>query len=330
MTSTVKIWPEVGIAAWQNDAGGPFRLWVLAKSIDPKGSGVITDTTLRGKAADLGVHERTYRRWRSAAISLGLFEVLRRRSGETYRLASWGNGGKALGCSRVGSRYVIIKLSKLFKKGWKGTIYGAQMTRRGSPHKYSYHDKKDDKVKEKIIMVFSPISREKITALTGIPPTTQRRLERQAGIKVWFAYANVGPAPDDLDDIRVASEDHPAFIYKRRFRKSKKIVEIEDLAWQMPNVYKVPKRAAEAGQRGRSRKINAVLSVDSSLPWQGPELERRRLYYSDRKAAGDARDKHIADGIAGETYALMPKWTPARKSNKRQKSYVYEVLPHGI
>jgi hypothetical protein len=326
----VKIWPEVGIAAWQNGAGGAFRLWVLAKAIDSKGSGVVTDTTLRGKAAELGVHDRTYRRWRSAATSLGLFEVLRRRSGETYRLASWGNGCKALGCSRVGSRYVIIQLSKLFKKGWKGAIYAACLTRRGSPKKYIYHDKKDDHVKEKIITVFSPISREKIKDLTGIPATTQRRLERQAGINVWFAYANAGAAPDDPDDIRVASEEHPVFIYKRRFRRSKKVIEIEDLAWQLPNVYKVPKRVAEAGQRGRSRKINAVLSVGSSLPSRGPELKHRRLYYSDRKAATEARAGHVADGISGETYALMPKWTPARKTSKRRKSYVYEVLPHAI
>lgn len=328
---TVNIWPEIATSAWQNNKDGAFRLWVLGKTIDIRGSGVVTDEELRDKANKLKIHSRRYRRWRAAAIELGLFEVLQRRSGIAYRMVSWGIGGKHLGCSYVGGRYVTVPLSKLFKKGWRATIWSAIHTRRSSPKKYAYHDKKDDKAKEKIITVFSPISREKLQDLYGVPPTTQRRLEKQAGIKVWFNYANTGIKPDDPDLMREMSERKPVFIYKRKFKnRAGKSKQIEHIGWQMPNTYKVPKRAAQAGLRGRSKKINTALSVGSSIPERVPESERRRLYYSDRKAAADAQKQHVDDGIAGETYALMPRWIPARKSNKRQRSYVYEVLPHGI
>lgn len=317
-----KIWPEMAIASWQsNRRSGAYRLWILAKTIDTEGSGVVTYTAIRGEAEELGVNKRTWRRWISDALELGFFEKLDRRSGLAYRIVSHERGAEILGLSRITSRFTTLPTKRLFKKGWKAHAWAAYLTYMSREKKVDYHDKKTDKVATKIITTWSPISRNKLTEITRVPRATQYRFEKQAGVnlKPVYAASNIGGV--NLDAAHEALDKPHAFINKWTGKVS----------WRLPTIHAVPKRLAQRGQRGRSMKINLALErankdSGSLIPSVPLRVNVRRIFYDKATAAVEAANRWDGE-YPGEIYAKQRPWKPKHRPQKRRNAVIFDVIP---
>lgn len=154
----VKIWPQILISALRRKAGGAAILVVLAKHMDQAGRGAIPEGALRARCLMLGVHLKSYQRWLGRALDLGFFRPTQR--GDLVML-SWGGVAAALRCDRIGPRFAKLKITALFNPGWRADVWAA------------------------LLATYPPTwTREKLQELTGVPPSTQRAWEKEAGLVV--------------------------------------------------------------------------------------------------------------------------------------------------
>jgi len=321
LSSTVKVWPLMGISAWRNQHGGAYRLWILAKAIDQEGSGAVTDAELRGAARSLGVHKRSFRRWLAHAGELGLLETLQRRSGKAYRISSHEKGAQALGCSYAGPRYVMVPLKRLFNnKRWKGVLFAAAKTYTSRQKVYETLDKETQQATKAVKTVWSPISREALQKMTGISRSAQWRLEKKSGTRIRKCYATPDIDGSMLDGVRDFWKPH-AFPNPHTGK----------VAWRMPNIHQVPSNYASRGKYGRSKKINRALvrgngSAGSLKSDVAQSDDIYRVFYDDHKAAEKAL-KDWEREETGELYAKVPRWKSKYKPRKRPTAVCFDVLP---
>ena len=232
LPKTVKVWPLVGLAAIRSNLGGGWRLYCLAKSLDGQGRGYIYRDDLTAYVLGLGVSKKTLRRWMTEARNNDLVSDIQSRSGR-WRLILAGHhkAAAAVGCQHVGNRRVEMSAAELVSKGWRSVIWAAYATTTKG----------------------KPIKRTKQAEITGVTPRMQRHYQLESGrIVVRRNFAISDTPADHLDGIKEFSKHAAPFSWFDK-ETGRRVV-----AWRLPNSYSVI--GLDAGQRGRSRKVNKSLS----------------------------------------------------------------------
>lgn len=164
---TVKFNPLVGLKSFHiPEAGGAWRLFVLAKNL-AAGNDHVRRDDVREYAASLGIREKTFRRWITAARNLDLVRDVQRQTGEWMLiLTSNDKAASIMGSERKGAP-VTMSARLIVGKQWRAYVFaGFEATFNGRL-----------------------ISRKKQAELSGIPVSTQRKFDKEAGVKRQKNYA---------------------------------------------------------------------------------------------------------------------------------------------
>ena len=236
--ASVAFYSHMGIAAARrySKLGGGWRLYVMAKALDPQGLGMIAREDLRDYALFLGVEVRTFERWIKQARNAGLFIDVQSSGGAwMLRMVNAGQAAAELNCETVG-RKVTLPAAALIGNGWKARVWAAyEITHNGQP-----------------------IARETMQKIVNVAVSTQRYRDAQAKVKRIknFATSEVKVNNGQLRGMKDTSGRKNIFIDKDG-----------NLSWRLPNSYQYIK--ALRGGKGRGRKANKTIrniqSVDSLL-----------------------------------------------------------------
>ena len=269
----VNFYALMGVHAAQRYSriGGGWRLYVLAKALDGHGHGreavgsVQTDD-LREFALALGVIPRTYRRWYRQAVQAGLFDPVQSKSG-AWRLIlpCAGKAAHYMGADDIG-RKVEMSAADLLGKGWKANVWAAFEAARGLQ-----------------------ISRDRLEQMTGVPTSTQRYRDNQAGVQRTANYAQSDYKADHLPGLQELS-DHKGLFVANNGR----------VYWRLPDK-RTTDAATDAG-RGRGRKAQSELNTLNEQDQDGALLEQRAL-------SGD---------LAGEFIRILCKTPAQRRASERK------------
>lgn len=247
---TVKIWPQVLMAAHKAKHGGAARLWILAHLVDQQGvvTGRIKQADLTSYLKAQDISDRNRQRWTSDAINLGLLKPC----GEYYYLEGLGRSAARLGASSVG-RPVMIGLKHLCSSGWVPYVWAAY-TATAAP----------------------TMSRRAIEEATGVPERTQRHLQAQSCIRV---IQNFAPLPMDQDKAMDLAlyKNLCVFVNSNNGR----------VIQRLPDTRSVPTFAAKKSPRGRSRKAQRLLNALLTLE-RGNQNKPLRMFYRDHTATSKA------------------------------------------
>ena len=236
--ASVAFYSHMGIAAARrfSKLGGGWRLYVLAKALDPQGRGMIARDDLRDYALFLGVEVRTFERWMKQARYAGFFIDLQSRGGAwMLRMVNAGQAAAELQCETVG-RKVTLPAAALIGNGWKARVWAAyEITHNGQP-----------------------IARETMQKIVNVAVSTQRYRDVQAKVNRVknFAKSDMRLKGNQLPGLKEESGRKNFFIDKDGF-----------INWRLPNSYIFT--TALRGGKGRGRKANKTIrniqSVDSLL-----------------------------------------------------------------
>ena len=251
----------MGFHADKNKHGGAWRLWEVARYLDPTGTGLIQPERLRLFVMDLGVSKSSFKRWLKDAYKVGLFDAWDIGQGRMLRITSAEKAAVRLGVRNIETRRAQMDIRDLFGKGWKARLWDGHRATCG----------------------YRPVSRATSKHITGRSLTTQWRDEKKARIKV---RANV-----------VIYEQEANFEWMRyqEVEHGKKYIAVRTngklmLAKRLPNIYYPQK--ARAWKRGRTRKVasaientSSFLNLSESLFIRRCESENRRLYHDSQEQA---------------------------------------------
>ena len=258
------IWPSMGVSSWITKRGGAYRLYVLARSLDPNGSGHISTDALKAAAVKFGVHHRTVDRWMSSALNCGIFE---KKPGDILRVHSQSTVLRILGGREIDKSKVIIPLKSLFKNGWRARVWAAYL-------KANHNGK--------------PISQKKLEEITGIPVRTQKGLGRYVTSRRQIGITNL-PA-DCVPGMNEYTTRGKGFVFVDPARKNERVAAIP-----LPSVKTVSNKNARIAPAGRRSAILADLqryglacAIGLLSFQQADNRTVKRLFYStpkQRKAA---------------------------------------------
>lgn len=163
--------PLVGLKSFRSSgAGGAWRLFVLAKNLEQTGQGFIQREILKAYARELGVSEKNIRRWMDAARYYDLFKDVQRKNGEwVIILTSSKKAARRLGCETT-YKAVNLPAEYLFVKGWRAYVFASWQ---------SLFTNNGERL----------VSQKKQAEITGISEQTQRKFNREAGVKSKKNYA---------------------------------------------------------------------------------------------------------------------------------------------
>ena len=224
---TVTFYSHMAVAAARrfSAGGGGWRLYVLAKALDPQGLGKIARDDLQNYALFLGVNIRTFQRWIIQARNNGLFySDVQNSSGQwMIVMANPGIAGAALDSESVG-RKASMAAAALIGKGWKARIWAAyDITHNGQP-----------------------IARGRMLKLVNVAISTQRYRDAQAGVKRIRNYSKTNLRADMLPGLKDYSTRKGIFIDRDGF-----------INFRLPNSYQFTK--ALRGGKGRGRIANKII-----------------------------------------------------------------------
>lgn len=172
---TVKFMPLVGMKSFRiSEAGGAWRLFVLAKNLDRDGLGKIERDDLKAYAKELGISEKQFTRWMNAARGYDLFTDVQRKSGEWMLILTSNQKAAAVFGCEVKDRPVILPAKLLFGKGWRGYVFASwQAAFTGNGEKL--------------------VSQKKQAEITGISEQVQRQYNKEAGVisRTNYAISNI-------------------------------------------------------------------------------------------------------------------------------------------
>ena len=227
--ASVAFYSHMGIAAARrfSKLGGGWRLYVLAKALDPQGLGKIARDDLRDYALFLGVNIRTFERWIKQARNTGLFYTdVQNSSGQwMIVMANAGIAAAELNCETIG-RKVTLPAAALIGNGWKARVWAAyEITHNGQP-----------------------IARETMQKIVNVAVSTQRYRDAQAKVNRVrnFAKSDIQLRGNQLPGLKETSGRKNIFIDKDGF-----------INWRLPNSYIFTK--ALRGGKGRGRKANKII-----------------------------------------------------------------------
>jgi len=260
----IKIYPAIGLAAKRNRAGGSFRLWIVARHLDqPEGSGKVRIKDLKEYLESVNVHPRTYRRWISNAVAIGIFE--QDLSGRYFRYKSPARTAIIFKAKTILTPVMIQDPACLFSPGWIGVVWAGFLESLNRDR---------------------PISRAVLEKISGVPETTQRYYEHLAGdmIEVFPSFNVIGPIREKDPEKRGEQVQH---LRRSQDDDSYRIIG-NSLVQQLPNVYTAS--GINRSSPGRSKKERAILS--DSFSGQRVNEENPRLYYNSRRASEKAAKRH--------------------------------------
>jgi len=233
---SLTFFPRIGIAAMRGNFGGAWRLWLITKNLDNEGRGAIPSSALLTYADYLRLNSRTLHRWHNVAGDLGLIHNVTRKSGERWVvITSHEKAAFALGCMHVDRRQAIIPAKALVSTGWRAIVWAGFIA----------------------TLPGRPISRNKLREITGVPKSTQRNYEKNAGVRRIPNYILSDMTDDFLPGIREFERPH-AFKYWDNEQKNWVV------AWRGPD-HRDASNVAECGVRGRSRKVNKKIKILQGL-----------------------------------------------------------------
>jgi hypothetical protein len=201
--------------------GGGYRAYVLGKSLDVKGWGMVRRDDLQAYALSLGVNIRTWQRWINEARKNDLLKDIQKGEDWFFILPSAAKAGIALGLEHIGSRKARMSAGALVSKGWKARVFSA------------WEDGKQ-------------ISRQQIQKAINVSRSTQKYRDRTAGTLRTRNYSKSEMRPDKLTGIKEYSNHKAPFVMRDGF-----------IAWRLPDT-RFSTSAARAG-KGRARKANAAI-----------------------------------------------------------------------
>jgi hypothetical protein len=290
--ATVKTWPIMGLRADQSNAGGPWRIWTLARTLDRKGSGAILRDDLQAYCTKLGLPRGTFRRWLAEARKLGIITEREYFTGsKRLILAGADRAAELLGCPHVGGKRAAIPVNYLIGEGWKAYIWAGYIAT----------------LRER------PASRETMRKMTGVPERTQQEYERQAGIVQLANYAHDEAwGAEHLAGIRENERPH-AFTWHDRETDKKIIV------WRTPDTRIAPADVSCAS-KGRTRKVNKKLNHVSSFCMERASTRQVfRLFHDDPKS--------VKATIRKISKADLPPWKIGQEDGPPAE--LYELKPGG-
>lgn len=230
---TVTFYAEMGIEAARrfSGVGGGWRLYVIAKSLDTNGRGMVKRDELESFILELGIDKRTFYRWIDQARRYDLVIDVQSVSGDwMLRLPNAGKAAASLGCQRL-SRKVALPITALIGKGWKARVNGAFMA--------MFNGK--------------PIARETIQKNYNIPQSTQRYRDASAKVTRIKNIAELGEVENSRETIELLQAAKREGLYHGEYVKGGKLYR------RLPNTYQFT--TALRGGRGRARKANKIINM---------------------------------------------------------------------
>ena len=246
----VKIYGSLAAAAKSQRSDSAMRLWHLARMVDD-GSGVVSHIALNDVIGRyISGSERHLRRLFSEAEALGWLEPVQRYNGEcVVVIRGLEFVARSLGVSKI-TQGVYIPATELRRlKTWRVSCWDAFLAGRS--------DRRS-----------RPISRRVLERLSGVDPRSQRRYHSASKrIKAQSNIAITRRPSTQLAGV-IDIEERPAFQVA------------DDVAWMLPNSYKV---RADLAPRGMSRRISKVLA-GGLLHISGDGQPRQRIFYERHRA----------------------------------------------
>jgi hypothetical protein len=287
----------MGVSSWITKHGGAFRLYVLARSLDPNGSGHIQIETLKAAAVQLKVKRRTFAYWIADALNCGIFEKM---NGDILRVHSQGEVLRILGGREIDKTKVIIPLRSLFKNGWRARVWAAFL-------KANHNGK--------------PISQKKLEDITGIPVRTQKGLGRYVSSRRQIGITD-RPA-ECVPGMNEYATRGKAFVFVDPARKNERVAAIH-----LPSVKTVSNKNARITHAGRRSAILADLqrhglacAIGLLSFQQADNRAVTRLFYSTPK------QRKAATRLT-QAMSKLPQ-DPDNVFVRRGKRNAWDVLPLG-
>jgi len=167
----VRFNPLIGLRSFRiAEAGGAWRLIVLAKNLDEMGLGKVEREKLRTYSKHLGVSNRQFNRWLSAARYYDMVQDVQSERGEWMLiLASNQEIAKKLGCKLRG-RVVILPAKLFVGKSWRAYVFASWQ---------SIFTNNGERL----------VSQKKQAEITGVSEQTQRKFNKKVGVQSKRNYA---------------------------------------------------------------------------------------------------------------------------------------------
>jgi len=295
--TTVRVWPSLLVASWNyRKASGALRLYFLARTLDPSGSGVVASVDLWQAAKELKVNRRTFDTWKADALRLGIFKRLNEW---TLRVVSQDKVFKLLNCQNIDKATAIISLKSLFSKGWRACVWAAYLK--------ANHDEK-------------PISQKKLQELTGVSVSAQKNSLH----KHYKSKRQYGITSQPAEMVSVFNEftsPGKAFVFRDPQQGNCEVTAIN-----LPSIKRVSNKTAKIAGAGRRIAILARLTryglgcINRPLSnFLQPNKTITRLFYSTPK------QQKIASRLT-QAMSRLPN-DPDRVFVKRGRHNAWDVYP---
>ena len=256
------IWPSMGVSSWITKRGGAYRLYVLARSLDPNGSGHIEPGVLKTAAVQLNVKPRTFAYWMAQALECGIFENAYWMNSDILRIPNQAKVLEILGGRQIDRTKVIIPLKSLFKKYWRARVWASYIQ--------ANHNGK-------------PISQKKLEDITGVPVRTQKALGRYIESKRQIGVTD--RSADSVPGMNEYTTRGKAFVFIDPQRNNARVAAIH-----LPSIKSVSNKYARTAPAGRRTAILADLQRHglACTTWllsfqQADNRTVKRLFYSTPK-----------------------------------------------
>lgn len=236
-------------------AGLPVRafwVWQFLKH-HCKAGGTIPEQVAKDLLMMTGYCRASCYKWLSDAVKIGLLslEVSNRTGLVYYRLASWADGAKIVGCKREG-KSVTIPLEKYLSRSWMPHIWAAYRLQTGGRDEKIAKLSRDKNTGKAVLTVqvrkAKPISRETLTELTGVSRRAQQYREKRAGVEQVENYliGRSGMVYQPYGHDKEHPEHH---------------VHCGEERLRLPNSVKVPNDIKLSDSNSRTRRINKALKA---------------------------------------------------------------------
>lgn len=266
----IKITPLAGLAAINNNQGGAFRAWTVARNLSNSGKASLSE--IKSTLRHFGVHPRTARRWIAQAESLGLWQ----RDGDTVYFLSWGKAGAIFGSRWIAQPTYTKNPERLFQAGWHGLIY------------------------EMVMLSFEErlISRQTLAEITGMDKHRQLGLETRS-IEKRPNFAKIGQLEKGSDWLEHVKKLRNEFDIPALFNWKGELVR------QLPNLYLVnnPEIGTFKAVKRYPKAELVQFSHEKTLRDNGKSLANKRYFGHPKK--GRQRAEKAFSKYGGERFYLV-------------------------
>ncbi len=253
----MKFYPVLGARAISQKkdlkASDAFRVWTVAKSLDPEGAGVVSIAALRARLRRMGRADSTISKMISQAVSRKWISKIDWKPGY-LSLRSPGRIAASMGCRHPGD-HVEMHERLLFTPGWKANVWAGVE---------SLFDGRQ-------------ISVKKLHELTGINPRSQARYRHLAKVRTKPNYAKSKLSADHVAGLKAAGRAA--------------LPMGANAGWRLPDTRYAP-AFVQSCAKGRSRKNNqeatGILSYEGR---ETPRTTR--LFYDTLKAASRSKAREV-------------------------------------